>query len=80
MNCKSKEAALTSVYSLPRPMFRSHGRMITKYQALAYSIPVSMGHNSVSQGPPDVAGIKTSTDLSSFHNARYFTYDDERGI
>ena len=39
-----------------------------------------MGHNPVSQGPPEIEEIKTSTDLSFSHNARYFTYDDEWGI
>lgn len=80
IDCNSEEVTLASVPSLPRPMFSGHGRMITKYQPLVCSTHDSIEQMPISQGPPETAEVKASKDLSFFHKARYFIYDDKQGI
>lgn len=79
-NLGSVSMTASSVSLWPRPMFSGYGRMVTKYQPLVCYIPDPIEQMPTLQGPPAIAKIKASKDLSSFYKARYFIYYDKKGI
>lgn len=52
--------------------------MTTKYQPLVCYIPDPVEQMPVLQGPPAIAKIKASKELSYFYKARYLIYDDKK--